>query len=441
MADSGTVGRRPSFDPHPLRSDILGEVHARPFSLVTGARVVLHYAFEVNRETAEADRVFMVDLCRRRGQPGPGPEARHHLIPFGTGALKWERHAEFTTYTWDAPLPQPTPDFPPIANVHPFGTDFRQPGPLLVAARLDMVPDAGDLETVAERFDAASLCVSKCFGGAGIALTDFRQDGDGLTRILILDRGLNAQQAGGLVQRLLEIETYRTLAMLGLPVAQRLAPEIRHIESELASITSRIRTSEGLEANRRLLNDISALTADLEAGAAGSTYRFGASRAYDDIVKDRLSAIYEDHIPGYGQWSSFLNRRTGPAMRTVRVTVERQRDLAEKLSRAAQLLRTRVDIELEQQNRSLLESMNRRGRQQLRLQQTVEGLSVAAVSYYVVGLLGYMFKALKDAGRFPLDPGVATGFAVPLVILLVFMVVRRIRRRHGDDDDDTPMLP
>ncbi|MBT9289360.1 DUF3422 family protein [Prosthecodimorpha staleyi] len=423
-----------SFEPHPLRAEILGEIHARPFRLVSAPRVFLHYAFEVVRGASKPDRIAFNELCRAQGQPGPGPDARHHVIPFGTGTLKWERHAEFTTYSWDGPLPEGAAPFAERPIAHPFGSGFVPPGPLLVAVRLDLLRLGGDVEAVAHLFDPASLCVSDCFGGSAVAVTDFRQDGDGRTRILAIDRGLNDQQAGGLAQRLLEIETYRTIALLGLPEAQRIGPDIRRIERELADIGHRIRSTDGLEANRLLLSDITRLTADLEAGAAESSYRFGASRAYDDIVKDRLGAIHEHHVPGYGTWSSFLARRTGPAMRTVRATLQRQEDLSEKLNRAAQLLRTRVDIELEQQNRDLLESMNRRARQQLRLQQTVEGLSVAAVSYYVVGLIGYLFKAMKEAGRLPVDPNMATGFAVPVVLLVVALIVRRIRAAHSDDD-------
>ena len=431
-----------AFEPHPLRGAVLGEIHARPFRLVSPPRVFLHYAFEVVRGASKPDRVFFDGLCRAQGQAGPGPSARHHVIGFGPGTLKWERHAEFTTYSWDGPLAAAAGEggrAPGLSVLgqepigHPFGAEFVPPGPLLVAVRLDLVPHPGDLAEAVALFDPTSLCVAHCYGESAIAITDFRQDGDGRTRILVLDRGLNAQQAGALVQRLLEIETYRTLALLGLPEAQRVGPEVRRIERDLVDINGQIRASNGLEANRKLLDDISKLTADLGAVAAETSYRFGASRAYDEIVHDRLKAIHEGHVPGYGTWSSFLDRRTGPAMRTVRMTGDRMEDLSEKLARAAQLLRTRVDIDLEQQNRDLLESMNRRARQQLRLQQTVEGLSVAAISYYVIGLVGYLFKAIKEIGHLPFDPLVATGLAVPVVLLLVWWVVRSIRAAHGDE--------
>lgn len=420
---------------HPRRAEILGEVHARPFRPAVAPRVFLHYAFLVTREAIEADRLFLERFCRARGLAGPGPETRHHVVAVGGGWLKWERHAEFVGYTWDGPATDGERVFADLPSTHPFGTEFVQPGPLMVAIRLDLMADRGDLAAAAALFDPASCCVSEAYGGAGVALTDFRQDGDGHTRILCLDRGLNEQQAGALVQRLVEIETYRTLAMLGLPVAQGVGPEVRRIERELAEIAGAIRTSEGLAANRELLERLSGLTADLEAHVAECSYRFGATRAYDQIVKDLIVLLHEHHVPGYGTWTNFLARRSDPAMRTVVSIQERMNDLSRKLARAAQLLRTRVDIDLEQQNRDLLSSMNARSRQQLLLQQTVEGLSVAAVSYYVVGLFGYLFKAAKEAHLLSVDPGLATGLVVPVVIACVFGLVRSIRKKHAPDGE------
>ncbi len=433
-APAAATGGR-GFVGHPARAAIIGEVHARPFRSARAPRVFLHHAFAVDRDAAEADRRFLDGFCRGRGAPGPGVETRHHVVGFGAGTLKWERHAEFVTYTWDGPAEAGDRLFAGPPSNHPFGSEFVQPGPMLVAARVDLAAGPGDLALATAAFDPASLCISEAYGGAAISLTDFRQDGDGRTRILTIDRGLTEQQAGALVQRLLEIETYRTLAMLGLPLAQELAPEVRRLERDLAAITSEIRSTEGLAANRGLLERLSTLNAEVENSSAAASYRFGATRAYDQIVADRLGILDEHGVPGYSTWASFLARRSKPAMRTVFGIQARMNDLSKRASRTAQLLRTRVDVDLEQQNRDLLESMNRRARQQLLLQQTVEGLSVAAVSYYVVGLLGYLFKALKEAHLLPIDVGIATGLAVPVVLGGVFWVVRRIRKAHAPDGE------
>jgi uncharacterized membrane-anchored protein len=179
---------------------------------------------------------------------------------------------------------------------------------------------------------------------------------------------------------------------------------------------------------------MTALAARLESEAASSNYRFGASRAYDTIVQQRLLAIGEQAHDGWPTIAAFLGRRMAPAMRTCQMLQERQADLSTKLARAANLLRTRVDVALEQQNRDLLAAMNDRTRLQLRLQQTVEGLSVAAIGYYVVSLFGYIAKGAKDWGWLKLEPGVATALFVPVALLGVWAAVRRIRRGNGRED-------
>jgi len=414
---------------HPLRAAVLGEVHARPFTSIGTPRRVLHFAFETTPERGEADRAALVAFCASRGLPAPQPADKHHRVVFGTSALRWEQHSEFTTYTWELPsaAPDPAPFHPPAVTLAaPMGL-VPQPGPVLVAVDLHLT---GGKVAPERLFDQASLAAAENSDGTALYATDFQSDPAGFVRILIADRGLGAERAGALTQRVLEIETYRTLALLGLPEAQRLAPSVRRIETRLAEVTAATRATEELEANQRLLGELSALATELEAGAAASQFRFGASRAYAEIVQLRLQTIGERKVGGLPTWTSFLARRMAPAMRTCATLEERQAKLAEKLARAAQLLRTRVDVELEQQNRDVLRSMNERTRLQLMLQATVEGLSVAAISYYVVGLFGYLVKGLHDAHLLRADPALVTSAFVPVALLLVWWVVRRIRSRH-----------
>ncbi|MGQ7793843.1 DUF3422 family protein [Faunimonas sp. B44] len=420
-----SLGAPYGFTPHPLRPFVLGELHSRPFQLVSPPRTILQLAF-LSEGTLDQDLAIVAQLARSRGLSGPDSTARHFAMNWGEGRLRWERHSEFTTWTYDAPAPRNLDD--PVRG-HPFGDAFRTPGPLISAIRLDLCPGETD-ETALRRFHPTSLCYSRMDGGKARAASDFRQDADGFSRILVFDDGLGEARAGALTQRLIEIETYRTLALLGLPVAQRLAPALARIEAELARITGEMREIGG-EASNVLLDELIALAADLEADAVSSLYRFAASRAYDEIVTQRLGVVAEQAIPGYETWHIFLLRRMGPALRTCRAVEARQADLSRKLSRAADLLRTRVDVELERQNRDLLKSMEQRTRQQLRLQQTVEGLSVAAVSYYIVGLVAYSAKGFEKLAP-GLDPALVAALAVPPVMLAVWWVVRRIRRAHKD---------
>ncbi len=408
------------------RALALGEVHARPYPLVHSPAVIVQLAFMTDGGSA-VDHAVLAELSRARGVAAPQRDARHYAMSWGVGSLRWERHTEFSTYLYNGPAPETLGG---DITDHPFGDGFSPPGSLISGVRLEVRKWTELAEQTIDSFDPTSLCFSELDNGAAAAITDFRQDKDGLTRILLLEKGLTPARIGAIAQRLIEIETYRTLAMLALPLAQSLSPQMRKIEDGLTEITQRMRREAKSESDQ-MLGEITALAAELEAGAAASLYRFGASRAYHEIVEERIASLREQPVAGHGGWSGFLQRRLAPAMRTCRSIEERQANLSRKLARATALLRSWVDLELQRQNSELLSSMDRRARLQLRLQQTVEGLSVAAVSYYVVGLVGYLAKAAKEAGL-PVYPVIVTGVSVPVVVFVIWQFVRRIRKRHTD---------
>ncbi len=420
-----------AFPAAPVRAQALGEIHARPYALVTCPRVIFQLAFMTDGGSI-VDHAVLSELSRARGIAAPGREANHHAMPWGQGTLRWERHTEFSTYFWDGAAPE---QFGGEVSIHPFGDGFSPPGTLISGIRLEIRPDTPETRAAIALFDPTSLCHSEIKNGQATILTDFRQNGDGLTQILVLDRGMTEAGTGALVQRLLDIETYRTLAMIGLPLAQSLSPDIRRIEDGLTAVTQRMRGNVRDEADA-MLAEITRLAAELEAGAALSLYRFGASRAYYGIVQERIRTLAETGIPGFESMGTFLERRLAPAMRTCQSIEERQANLSRKLARATSLLRSWVDVELERQNSVLLNSMDRRAKLQLRLQQTVEGLSVAAISYYVVGLFGYLAKAVESEGL-PIKASVLTGFFVPVAMLAIWLVVRSIRRHHEDEDRES----
>ncbi|MEW6125127.1 MAG: DUF3422 domain-containing protein [Pseudomonadota bacterium] len=432
-----------ALEAHPLRAAVLAELHARPFVPATAPRRFLHVGFLTDPTAAQAAREGIAAFCAARGLPAPPPGAKHHRVELGGANLRWESHAEFSTFTWDFPALDTTsgdlPFHPPSGSFLGVLAEIPQPGPLLVAVDLHLVSDTAEDLQLNSVFDRASLARADVNDGEAEIATDFKPDPAGFVRVLVRDRGLTPEAAGALVQRVLETETYRLLALLGLPEAQRLAPEIARIEAQLARLTEAMRRSEGLAANNRMLDELVALSAELEAGATASLFRFGASRAYEEIVRLRLVTIREQAVPGYPTWQRFLDRRLAPAMRTCLTVQERQANLSAKLARAADLLRTRVDVEVEQQNRDLLASMNERTRLQLRLQRTVEGLSVAAISYYVASLVHLMVEGIHEGGLdarfgFHLDAGLVTALSVPVAVVLVWTMVRRIRRTHADHD-------
>lgn len=407
------------------RPQALGEVHARPYPLISAPRLLVQVAFMTEAGFA-VDHAVLSDMSRASGVAPPDKSARHLVLPSGAGTLRWERHTEFSTYLYEGPLNRDGNGL----HEHPFGTGFIAPGTVISGIRLEIHKRPRDLRKFMGSFDAASVCASLVEGGAATIITDFRQDADGLTRIAILDGGLTTARTGALAQRLIEVETYRTLAMLGLPLAISLSARIRRMEDRLAELTLKMRDGEGRD-NAALLEQLTELAAELEADAASSLYRFGASKAYDGIVTERLEALEENPVEGYETLGAFLLKRMAPAMRTCRSVEDRQQNLSRKLSRAANLLRTWVDVALQNQNSDLLTSMNHRARLQLRLQQTVEGLSVAAVAYYVVGLFSYLIKGFED--KLPgISSSMATAVFVPVALLVIWLVVRRIRHHHDE---------
>ena len=414
------------FPAHDGRSGALGEVHARPHPLIVTPRVLVQLSF-MTEAGAGVDHAVLCELSRRLGFAAPDRHARHHTMKCGKGTITWERHTEFSSYLWEGPLEASGKG----GKDTPFGNGFSPPGTVISGVRLEIRKWTPAAEKLVASFDPTSLCYSLVEHGKAAIVTDFRQDGDGLTRMLVLDRGMTPASTGALSQRLIDIETYRTLAVLGLPLALALSARARRIEDRLAVITREMK-EVGTRDSQTLLADLTELAAELEADAASSLYRFGASRAYDGIVRERLEALEEEAVPGHDTFAGFLKRRVAPAMRTCRSVEERQANLSRKLTRATTLLRTWVDVEVEKQNRDLLASMNNRARLQLRLQQTVEGLSVAAVSYYVVGLVGYLVKGGTSLFGHAFAPEVVTAASVPAAVLAVWWGVRRVRRLHSE---------
>ncbi len=432
MVDQSHFGSTPTaFEPHPLRRTVLDEVHARPFLKVVPPRRFIHYAFSTDAAAIAKDRLALDHWCELTSAARPEPHARYHAADFPSARLRWECHTEFTTYTWDCAGGEGGLFHWPLLEAPPVPSAIPTPGPLVVAADVMVIDRPLSSAALEDLFDAASLCVADVMDGAARVVTDFRQDSRGFTRILIADQGLTPVMLGALVQRLLEVETYRSFAMLGLPEAMRVSPALRRGEEMLVNISQAMRESRGLEGNSALLEALVAQTAELEAEAAASAYRFGATKAYADIVRSRLATLAEKPVDGYSTPQAVLQRRMAPALRTCQSISDRQADLSRKLARAANLLRTRVDVEMQSQNRVQLESMNQRARLQLRLQQTVEGLSVAAVSYYVLGLFGYVFKGAHEAGLLRLEPALATALALPVVVVGMWLIVRRIRKSHS----------
>jgi uncharacterized membrane-anchored protein len=222
------------------------------------------------------------------------------------------------------------------------------------------------------------------------------------------------------------------MALLGLPVAQNATPELNEVEAELATLAGALVEADGKvddgSTEQALLDRITHLAARIEKVSADTSYRFAASKAYFGLVNARIDELRELRIEGTPTVEEFMERRLAPAMKTCEAVAARQQALAGRIANCNDLLRTRVGIVQEAQNRKILQSMNARAAQQLRLQQAVEGLSVAAISYYVVGLIGYTAKGAKVLGV-AVNPELLMGVMVPVVAVGMWLGLRSMHKR------------
>jgi uncharacterized membrane-anchored protein len=415
---------------HALRITLADEVHARPPEPVRAPTRASYVAVLVDADSRPLELSHIQSLCARHGVSGPGPHVTHFRVAIGAVRLKWERHGEFSGYTVLAEGNGLAPFAQVAADLLSPGWLSAIPGATIAAVHAEVLPAGGDnppSDLLSDAFESQTVSGADIAEGAARVHTDFQLH-HGCTRYLLLDRGLTERQAGRTLQRLFEIEAYRMLALLALPIARRQSPRIVEIESSLATLTDSIANSQDARVDdESLLHELTRLAAEVESGLAASQFRFGACRAYFELVTRRIAELREDRLPGMQTFEEFMARRFTPAVALCTTVSQRLHDLSERVAQASSLLSTRVNITRERQNQALLASMDRRARLQLRLQQTVEGLSVAAIVYYVVGLVGYLAKGLKAAGVH-IEPDLAVGLTLPAVVALVMLALRRAHR-------------
>ncbi|MFA5538594.1 MAG: DUF3422 domain-containing protein [Gemmobacter sp.] len=439
----------PPIDDHPLRYALVNELHARPFPELGVPCEAVFLAVKEPEDAAnrdrDRDRAHLLDLLDRHGAVHPQPGATHHAATIGRHALKWESHTEFVTYSAFRNGPGGLPFDPAMTGVFPPDWQAAAPGRRLCSVLLRVEPMPDDPGAITARleewFVPESLACSEVLDGAAVIAGDFRIDPAGHMRFAVFVRpGTGRRRIGRIVQRLCEVETYRAMSMLGLGRARALGARLNVIDRSLSEVVDAMAgdTAAGnamaenggagdARPAEEVLNDLLRIAAELEGLAVRFSFRAGATAAYRAIVAQRIEVLREARFSGRQTFGEFMMRRYDPAMRTVDSAARRLDAMVDRAARAAELLRTRVDVERSAQNQRLLESMDRRAALQLRLQNTVEGLSVVAISYYGVGLaLHLVGPAVEAAG---VARGLAAAALTPAVVLVVWMMVRRIRRR------------
>ncbi len=446
MHDDDSIEHPPPLDSrlkcgvseHALRKVLYRDMLARPSGLFRSPARFSLLAMLSGEHGADKDRDHVAALCETLNVEPPAVDANHFAADMGRFRLKWERHTEFTTYTFfiEGPFTHPFDDA--VIDAVPKPWLASVPGETLVATHLaveDHERAERSFEELSALFETDLITGNRVFGGRACAWTDFWIHDDGFGRILVRDNGLSHWQAGRLVQRLFEVVIYRMMAMLAFPRAREIRPTVANCEQHLSVILSRLSEIDDVENERQLLKQLFRLAAEIEAISVPTTYRFSASRTYYGLVRSRVKALREERIEGFQLSGDFLYRRLTPAMETCESVATRLQALSNRIAHASDLLRTRVDVALEGQNQKILQSMDRRARLQLRLQKMVEGVSIVAISYYLVSLLNYAAKSLKVTA-IDFDSDIVAGVAAPLVLGAVWLTVRRIR--HLITTQETP---
>jgi uncharacterized membrane-anchored protein len=419
--------------PHADRTAIVTEMHTRPAPTLQAPVRLSHLAMLSGRSGAAAERLLVAELCAAYGALPPGEHALHHVARLGELELRWERHTEFSTLMLVRGGPFAAPFEDPPLGLLPERWLRKLPGELVEASHVAVLAadaPAPTREDLVQAFEGHHLMGGRIGEESARIWTSLRLHGDGFGRILVQDGGFDPTRLGRLVQRILELETYRLMALLGIVAARRLMPALDEMETGLVELTVHTAGTRAEAEERQLLDRLTGLAAEHARHSSDMAYRFGATRAYAELVHERLRRLDLQREEALEPLGDFVERRFEPAMRTVRSVEGRMESLSVRIARAADLLRTRVDLALQEQNRALLTSMDERAKLQLRLQQTVEGLSVAAVSYYLLGLLSYLLKASAVALG-PNTADILLALAVPVVVFAVWSLVRRIRRRLG----------
>ena len=420
---------------HPQRALLHNEVHARPPEPLSAPLALTHIVMWTDAAGRAASRAHLAALLRDHHLPPPDDHTTHLRIDLGGFRLRWELHTEFVTWTFSVPLPEGTAAAraqPPAAvESVPHAWLGKLPGQCLCGLHLWVLP-AGHARDdtctlVRQMLREDSLVASAVADGQAEVVTDFAIHADGYSRMLLLAGELSPRRLGRLVLRLLEIETYRMAALLGLPAARSVGQELAQAEGELAALAEAIRSASRND-EPELLDRLTRLAGKVESQYAATHSRFSASRAYFELVDKRIQDIAETRLPGMQTIRDFMERRVSPARATCEWAARRQDALSQRVSRVSNLLRTRVEIEQQQSSQALLAAMNQRQGLQLKLQSTVEGLSVAAITYYIAGLVGHLARGAQGLG-WPLAPETTVALAIPVVAAGVWGSLRRLHHR------------
>lgn len=408
---------------YPARMALNDELHSRPSIYFEAPAMVWHEAFFVGSESTRTPATLL-KLGLTNSSDGKSGIARTT-----SGRIKWEIHAEFVSLTYVIAWSGAS-DAIPLREEIWLNLISEMPGQRINSIEV-IVASAGqhDARTL---LGASNEVVASAIGNQDAEVwSTFRFNESNATRFVLLNRNLNAFRTGRMVRRLLEIEDYRLMALLSLPLAQQVFGRCGEFETRLQQLVASLGQQPHQQAH--LLDDLTRLAGEILDVSVHSQERFSATAAYAELVFARLAELREHHVDGYQRLGVFIERRFRPAVRFCAQASRRIENSATRVARASDLLRTSVQVELEQQNVQLLATMEKRTHVQIKLQEAVEGFSIVAISYYAISLFKLILENLPHDTGIADYKGVILLAGIPLIIFAVWFAVRRAKSfTHGE---------
>ncbi len=437
---------------HPLRTVLHEEVHARPPVALWPRDRILNQAFLLKGSDRQQQIDWINAISEQTKQsidPNHGQTFRIiELRPAPQRVIiKWELHGEFSSISAIIQQEQLIIE-PSIKSRVGLENEVNQ---LLAKLTIKPMHEAGGLrisaidiafedrglfkeaDEVSHLFSGNTLIGSSILTNQKAQLwTDLQVNEDGYISFLVPHAGMGSRQAGRVARRITEVEIYRMASMLAFPVAKSLSGPLRNAEAELSELSKEISMAQNQESvathqDGEFLERISTLASKIEEWISEHGLRFTAAEAYSQLTAKNLEELSEASLPGVQTLSEFMERRFAPAMSTCSWTQRRLRELSDRISRTTQILRTRIEFVNESQTQELLASMDRRAKIQLRLQETVEGLSVLVLTYYAVSLIIYMAKGVKELGL--MVPAELIGGASAPIIAYGIYALNKLRKK------------
>jgi uncharacterized membrane-anchored protein len=409
---------------HPYYRELHAELLARPYPVVSGQVTVSHRVIHFLPSEMDAHRAAVAALAGREEVAATPEELGIQLLRWNGTEVRIERHTEFTTFTVFAPQ-MGVPFSESAIDALPAGWLDDIPGQILAAVEIanELVAssDAGNTKTmdrVLETFSQEQVVGGWVVERVASVWSHFRLDDRGATRFLVQIHRLTSGRYGRLLQRLVEIETYRMAAMLSLPLARELLPQIEKLEVQHAGLLER---ADGDE--HTLLENLTHLSLATGRLQSRCRSRFGLTESYARILSARMKELHEEAVPGYQTLSEFFDQRLIHSWHTCERAETGLNALSERLRSTADLLLARAEVDKHRHNTQLSAPVDHETASPMRLQRHIEILVVVILTYSFAGFLKIGLDGTMAFGlRF--NSSLVVALLLPVLAYVVWKLVQ-----------------